>query len=161
VVDYAFVTHWRLEAPIEQVWEAISHSEDWPTWWRGVRRVELLEKGDADGLGELRRYTFRSALPYSLVFDARTVKVERPHALEAASSGELEGTGRWQLIDEGPVTDVRYVWNVRTTRAWMNVLAPLLRPAFNWNHDVVMRWGAEGLARHLGARLLSAPGPPA
>jgi hypothetical protein len=37
----------------------------------------------------------------------------------------------------------------------MNRLAPLARPVFGWNHDVVMRWGGEGLARRLGGRLLA------
>jgi hypothetical protein len=36
----------------------------------------------------------------------------------------------------------------------MNWLGPLARPAFAWNHDVVMHAGGEGLARRLGARLL-------
>ena len=36
----------------------------------------------------------------------------------------------------------------------MNRLAPVARPLFAWNHDVVMRRGAEGLARLLGAQLL-------
>jgi hypothetical protein len=38
----------------------------------------------------------------------------------------------------------------------MNLLAPLARPLFEHNHNVVMRWGGEGLARRLGARLLAA-----
>ena len=33
--------------------------------------------------------------------------------------------------------------------------APLLRPVFAWNHDIVMRQGGEGLARLLGARLVA------
>jgi hypothetical protein len=37
----------------------------------------------------------------------------------------------------------------------MNLLAPLARPVFAWNHDVVMRWGAEGLAKLLRAPLLA------
>ena len=40
----------------------------------------------------------------------------------------------------------------------MNLLAPLARPIFEWNHDVVMRRGAEGLARLLGARLVRVEG---
>ena len=36
----------------------------------------------------------------------------------------------------------------------MNRLAPVARPVFAWNHGVVMRQGAEGLARLLDARLL-------
>jgi hypothetical protein len=36
----------------------------------------------------------------------------------------------------------------------MNLLAPIARPLFKWNHDVVMHWGGEGLARRLGVRLV-------
>jgi len=35
----------------------------------------------------------------------------------------------------------------------MNYLAPIARPLFKWNHDVVMGWGSEGLARRLGVSL--------
>jgi hypothetical protein len=44
---------------------------------------------------------------------------------------------------------------VRTNKRWMTLIAPLARPAFEWNHDWVMRNGGEGLARLLGARLLA------
>ncbi|MGX7000533.1 hypothetical protein [Caballeronia sp. KNU42] len=44
-------------------------------------------------------------------------------------------------------TVVRYEWCVHTTRAWMNALAPLLRPVFQWHHDAVMREGGAALAR--------------
>jgi hypothetical protein len=37
----------------------------------------------------------------------------------------------------------------------MNIFGPLARPAFAWNHDIVMRQGGEGLASELGARLLA------
>jgi hypothetical protein len=32
MTDYHFVSTWRLQAPIEQVWEEIVHSERWPSW---------------------------------------------------------------------------------------------------------------------------------
>jgi hypothetical protein len=51
---------------------------------------------------------------------------------------------------------VTYDWNVRTTKRWMNVLAPVARPAFEYNHNVVMRRGGEGLAQRLGCRLIAA-----
>jgi hypothetical protein len=37
---------------------------------------------------------------------------------------------------------------------WMNVLAPVAKPVFAWNHDYVMRNGGVGLARLLGVPLL-------
>ncbi|TMG92875.1 MAG: hypothetical protein E6H73_10725 [Betaproteobacteria bacterium] len=67
----------------------------------------------------------------------------------------MSGTGRWQLAPEAETTRVRYDWTVVTTKPWMNVLAPLLQPAFRWNHNQVMSEGGRGLARHLGVNLLS------
>jgi hypothetical protein len=46
-------------------------------------------------------------------------------------------------------------WQVATSRAWMNALAPVLAPAFRWNHGAVMAAGARGLASHLGVELLA------
>jgi hypothetical protein len=34
----------------------------------------------------------------------------------------------------------------------MNLLAPIARPLFAWNHDVIMRQGEEGLSRYLRGR---------
>ena len=58
--------------------------------------------------------------------------------------GELEGTGRWRLHTENDETVVRYMWEVRTTRRRMNLLAPIARSAFEWNHDQGMRGGIAG-----------------
>jgi uncharacterized protein YndB with AHSA1/START domain len=154
--QYSFLTTWLLDAERERAWEAIHDSEAWPSWWRGVERVVVVEPGDTDGLGQLGRYTWRSKLPYELEFDMRTTRVERPLLLEGRASGELAGTGRWRLFEQDGVTAVTYEWNVATTRPWMNVLAPIARPIFEWNHDWVMGNGATGIAARLGCRLLAA-----
>lgn len=156
---YEFVTIWRVDAPVERVFDAISESEKWPEWWPGVERVEEIAPGNTgDGVGNLRRYTWKSKLPYRLTFDMRTTRVERPFLLEGVAEGELDGRGRWTLTSIPGGTEVRYDWTVQTTQRWMNLLAPVAKPVFRWNHDVVMGWGGEGLARRLGARLLSAGG---
>ena len=156
--EYRFLTAWCLEAPIEPIWDALRDSERWPQWWRGVERVVEIEPGAEDGTGQLARYTWRSRLPYELTFDMRSTRLERPHLLEGEASGELAGTGRWRLFDANGATAVLYEWDVSTTRRWMNLLAPIARPIFAWNHDHVMRNGGEGLARLLGARLVTASG---
>jgi len=155
VAEYTFLTTWCLDAPIEEVWDAIHDSERWPEWWKGVERVVELEPGDADGVGGVSRYTWKSRLPYRLEFDMRTTRVERPHLIEGVAEGDLDGSGRWRLYD-GRGTAVTYEWSVRTTEPWMNLLAPIARPLFAWNHDVVMRQGGEGLARRLSTRLVVA-----
>ena len=85
----------------------------------------------------------------------RTTRVEKPHLLEGNAEGELAGVGRWRLFERDGVTAALYEWNVHTTRAWMNLLAPLARPIFAVNHDYVMRNGGHGLAELLDAPLLA------
>jgi len=153
---YALTTHWHVAAPIDTVWDAIHEVEDWPRWWRYVRSVVELRKGDANGVGAIRRFTWTSRLPYALTFEMRASAVERPTFMEGIASGELSGHGRWYLAPEGATTRVRYEWTVGTTKPWMNLLAPLMAPAFRWNHGQVMAEGGRGLARHLGVALLSA-----
>ena len=76
------------------------------------------------------------------------------HLLEDHAEGELIGGGRWRLF-EGQGTACVYEWNVHTARGWMNRLAPVARPLFAWNHDIVMRQGAQGLSQLLNAPLLA------
>ncbi|HEY6230789.1 MAG TPA: SRPBCC family protein [Pyrinomonadaceae bacterium] len=153
MADYKFVTIWRFAAPQEQVWDLIFNSEQWPAWWRGVQRVETLRDGDANHVGARHRYTWKSKLPYRLIFEMETTRVEPPTLIEGRAIGELQGTGRWQLSNDGAITTVRYDWQVETTKAWMNLFAPIARPFFSWNHNVIMGWGGEGLARRLGVSL--------
>lgn len=150
--DYQLVTHWKLAAPLAAVWEELMHPEHWPTWWKGVRAVELLEAGDADGIGAYRRMTWRSALPYELTFHMRTTRIEPQRRIEGVADGELSGRGIWTLSAEGAHTAVRYDWCVEATKIWMRVLAPVAKPLFAWNHGVVMGWGERGLAQQLGGR---------
>jgi hypothetical protein len=156
VASYEFLTAWLLDAPIERVWEELFDVGAWPSWWRGVTEARELEPGDGDGLGKVFTISWRSFLPYDLTFVTTVTRVEKPYVMEGRAEGELTGTGRWRLFHSGGVTAVTYEWNVRTTKAWMNALAPLARPVFEWNHDYVMRQGGEGLRLRLD-RIMKPP----
>jgi uncharacterized protein YndB with AHSA1/START domain len=155
VAEYRFLTTWLLEAERDRVWDAIYESERWPEWWQGVEEAEKLEEGDESGVGQYGRYVWKAKLPYRVEFYIRTTRVEQPRLLEGDATGELAGVGRWRLFEQNGMTAAIYEWNVQTTRPWMNLLAPLARPAFKSNHDYVMRNGGLGLADLLGARLLA------
>ncbi len=153
--EYVFETTWRIDAPLADVWEEVFHSEKWPQWWKGVVQVERLKIGDERGIGAIRRFTFKSFLPYALSMNIRSTRIEHHRLIEGAISGELEGTGTWRLAEQDGVTEVSFEERVRTTKFWMRLLAPLARRAFRFNHHIVMRWGGESLAKRLGATLLS------
>ncbi len=157
MAEYSFLTTWLLDCSRERVWDAIHDQASWPSWWRGVEEAEEVSRPHHGGdVGTVSRMVWKSFLPYRVHFQVETTRVERPTVLEGLATGELEGTGRWRFYEQDGVTAVLYEWNVATTRAWMNALAPLLRPVFEWNHDWVMRRGGEGVAALLGCELLAA-----
>jgi len=148
--QFNLVTNWSLAAPLKRVWDELNHPDEWPQWWRAVKRVEMIAPGDASGVGATRRITWRTALPYEITFDMRATRIEPMSLLERRASGELDGVGRWTLTPTPAGTSVRYDWQVDLGKPWMQLLAPVLRPAFAWNHNKVMGWGYEGLCKRLG-----------
>jgi uncharacterized protein YndB with AHSA1/START domain len=152
---YSSLTTWCVDAPIERVWDVILASGRYPDWWKGVRKVTELEPGGEHGVGALWRLEWRSRLPYTLELDLRVTRSQPPYLLEAQAIGELEGVGLWRLFSSPLGTAILSSWDISTTRAWMNRMAPLARRAFAWNHDIVMRQGAHGLAKELDARLIA------
>jgi uncharacterized protein YndB with AHSA1/START domain len=147
---FDLVSEWTLAAPPARVWAEISAPDQWPQWWRAVRKVETIKAGDAQGIGAVRRFTWGTALPYTVTFDMEATRVERERILEGEARGELNGTGLWTITPAGAGTHVRYDWRVELTLAWQRALAPVLRPVFAWNHNVVMGWGEADIKKRLG-----------
>ena len=129
----------------------------WPDWWRGVEAVDELRAGDRRRVGSSYRVRWRApAVPYRVRFDFNVDAVDEPRSMRGHARGALEGEGTWRLFEDGGACAVTFDWEVRTTRAWMNALAPLARPAFADSHDRLMRRGGQDLARRMGVRLLAA-----
>jgi uncharacterized protein YndB with AHSA1/START domain len=146
---FELVSEWRFDTPVERIWAELITPEAWPQWWRAVKKVEAVSPGDSRGVGAVRRFTWGSALPYTLSFSTTATRIEPMTLIEGRAHGELDGFGRWTLRPEGQGTYVRYDWLVDVTKPWQVALAPLLRPAFAWNHNVVMGWGYEDLKTRL------------
>lgn len=142
---YNLVTIWHLPAPLPVVWQTLSRTWEWPEWWPYVERVEILDPGDCQGLGARHRHHWKTCLPYRLCFELQVIRIEPLVRVDTRVTGDLLGIGRCRLRGRGNTVVVRYDWRVRTTRNWMNRLAPMARPIFLWNHQRVMAAGEEAL----------------
>lgn len=148
--SFEFVTVWEIDASISRVWNVIENADDWPKWWRGVLENVEVKKGDDDGVGSVRRSTWKSLLPYSLTFESEILRVEEHRIIEIRAFGDLTGSGLWAFTELGPErTRVVYEWKVVTDKVWMKLLSPVARPFFKWNHDIIMGWGEQGLNKTL------------
>jgi uncharacterized protein YndB with AHSA1/START domain len=155
MAEYHLLTIWRIEAPLEKVYTAIENSLRWPDWWPSVRKVEQTAAGEADGIGNVRRYAWQGKLPYRVVFDVRATRIEEMVAIEGTAEGDLAGVGRWKFSRQGKLSVVHYEWHVRSERWWMNLVAPVARSIFIRNHAQIMEQGGKALARLLKAPLAS------
>lgn len=51
--EYAFTTHWRVEATMQEVMEILSDAPDLARWWPSVYlEVQELSPGDPSGVGK-------------------------------------------------------------------------------------------------------------
>jgi len=152
VASYTFVDDWQFEAPIGAVWNEIADPLDWPAWWPSMERVDELEPGYEAGIGAVRRYTVKGALPYRVSFDMRTTVVDPHRRIEGEAAGDVQGRGVWKVSANDKTTQLRYEWTVDVSKGWMVLLSPIMRPLFAWNHHFVMRRGLQGLTERLRSR---------
>jgi hypothetical protein len=153
VTQYHLASRWTFTAPVGAVWTELSRPELWPTWWKGVLAVRLLEQGDGSGMGAYRRITWRGLLLSSVTYNLRTVKVEPRALIESIADGQLTGVGRWQLMRAGAGTEVQHDWIVNVSVPGVPILGGLAGLMFKWNYRALMEAGRRGLEARVGVRL--------
>lgn len=158
---YRFVTHWRVEGSIEEVYHLINEPAGFVRWWPAVwLRVEVLDPGDSDGIGKVVRYLSKDWLPYLLRWTSRTVEKEFPNRIVLKATGDFEGEGIWSFRADGPNVDVEYNWTIEPQKPLLRYLSFLLRPVFTLNHRWAMARGEESLRLELARRHARISGQP-
>lgn len=140
---YRFETRWSFDATRDEVWAVIGNICGYPAIWSDFKRVQV-RVGDGRSVGSIIEAETRGKLPYSLNYALEVMESREPEHILLKSTGDLIGTGRWELkAAAAHATDVTYYWDVATTRPILNLVAPLARGFLARNHDQVM---ARGLA---------------
>lgn len=153
---YHFVTYLKFGAEPKRVWDGLIQVPEWPSWWKWLERVDVMDRGDADGLGAVFRQCIATPLFYKLTWQTEIVERVDPTFIQLDSSGDLQGVGQFRLRDaEQGETELSFIWLVETGKRWMNFLAPVGRPAFNYAHDRLMTDFGVGLAAAIGTDLLA------
>jgi hypothetical protein len=137
---YVFHTEWCLAAAPDEIYAVLRDVASYPRWWPQVRSVRQL----CETSGELR---CRSLLPYELVFVVSR-EIEDPDArvLSARQTGDIDGTSRWTVHDDGTAV---FDEDVVVRKSLVRLAGVLARPALRFNHDLMMRDGERGLHRYL------------
>jgi hypothetical protein len=148
---FRFEESWHIpEGTPQQVWDVLSDAELLPLWWSDVYKevVPLDGKGKAS-VGSRARARARGALPYELNFIIEAAELEPGRLVVVKTHGDFDGLWRAELSPVGTGTHVQLTWQVTVERPILKFLAPLLWPAFAWNHRWTTPRGEAGLRRFL------------
>jgi hypothetical protein len=149
---YRFVTRWRVQGRCEEVADVLEDVDALPKWWRSVyRSCHVIERGGEHGLGRVVEVTTKGFLPYQLRWTYRVTQVDYPHSSSLVASGDLDGEGHWQFMQDGDYVNVTYEWSVRANLPLIRRLHRVLSPLFAANHNWTMRDGLRGLRKQLTA----------
>lgn len=156
---FRFDESWSVpEATPEEVWWVLARGELLPQWWRGVYlEAERLDPGDEPRVGARVRAKARGFLPYRLNFIIEATELVPGRLVAVKTSGDFDGKWRAVLSPKNGGTHVDLTWQVTVERPVLRMLAPVLRPAFAWNHRWTTPRGERGLREFLAQRRGGAP----
>lgn len=143
LTHYVFRSVWSVPAPMSDVMPVLDDLESYPAWWPEMREVRPLG-------GRRFEVVARSFLPYELRFVSESeVPDLSSGVIDARLSGDMQGTVRWTVEEADGGCRMVYDQEVSTNKRLLNVLAPVARPGFKFNHSLMMRHGQAGLRTYL------------
>lgn len=152
--EYAFLTKWRVTAPVELIYDILKEGNDYKRWWPDVYLdSEYIASGDPHGIGDQVVLLTKGWLPYRLRWTATAEQRERPHTIAITATGDFNGRGVWNLQQIGTECDIKFDWRLRADKPLLRWLSPLFKPIFKWNHRWAMERGYERLQQEIARRL--------
>ncbi len=148
---FRFEESWELPgARAADVYDVLSRGELLPRWWKGVYlEAEKLTPGDAPKVGDRIRAKARGFLPYELNFIVEAVELEPSRKVVVKTIGDFDGLWSAALTQANSGVHVDLIWQVTVLRPILKLLAPLLKPAFAWNHRWTTPRGEQGLREYM------------
>ena len=145
---YRFLDHWVVPYPIERVYAAVGEPLAYPSWWGDVF-VSATGDSGPPAPGNKVAVVARGFLPYKLRFSLETTEVEEPTRIKSVLHGDFEGSGEWNLREEGGATIAELDWRPVVNKPLIKTLTPVLRPLFRSNHNWTMKRGQERILTYL------------
>jgi hypothetical protein len=150
---YEFRTVWRVAGTTAEVRDVLADGPSLTRWWPSVYLdVHALDEGGDGGVGSETALLTKGWLPYTLRWTLRIVEPITDSGYALTATGDLDGTGRWTFVQDGPEVVITYDWRVGASKPLLRRLTWLLRPAFSANHHWAMARGEESLHLELRRR---------
>ena len=142
--EYRFVDRWFVRASLDETYDVVGDTVDYPSWWGDVF---VSVEGD-DGPprpGRHVKIVSRGFLPYRLRWEAQIVEAEAPRRFSFTMTGDFVGGGSWTFDPADGGTHAIFDFRPRVEKPGVKQLSPILKPLFRWNHGWAMKRGERGV----------------
>ena len=151
--DYHFISQWRVEGTVEEVFEILINARERVRWWPEVfLDVQELEPGNEHGVGQVVRLHTKGRLPYTLWWQFRVTESRYPYGFTIEAWGDFVGRGIWTFAQEGRWVNISYDWKIRADKPLLRYLSFLFKSIFAANHRWAMAKGQERMRLELARR---------
>jgi uncharacterized protein YndB with AHSA1/START domain len=132
-----------LAASRDAVWQAITVTDDYRTWWPWLRRF------DGDGLAAGNEWTceVRPPVPYSVRFIITLDEVVAGERVASTIAGDIAGSALLTLNDDAPGCELRLTSELAPSNRFLRSIGALARPLVQFGHDWVITTGARQFER--------------
>lgn len=150
---YHFITHWRVQGTIQEVYDLLGDAPGLVRWWPSVYLdAKVVEPGDAHGIGRVIDLYTKGWLPYTLRWQFRVTELDAPRHIRLEAWGDFVGRGIWTLAQDGRWVNITYDWQISAEKPLLRTLSPLMKPIFSANHHWAMEKGEASLKLELARR---------
>lgn len=139
-----------FEVSADELWATIAEVDRYRVWWPWLRRLDAAELA----VGERWACVVQPPLPYSVAFTLTIEQVERPRSVVAAVAGDITGTARLDIAEDGAGCVARLRSELSPSHRALQVVARVASPVVRFGHDWVLDTGA----RQFTARAFVAAG---
>ena len=147
--QYCFDRSWKIDAPLELIWNELMHYEKWPSWCQGLKKIEPVAPFCRLEKGNNIRSTWKGVLPYRIAVDTVITDFTPYSFLAFTVGGDLYGDGLCRFLPGHDNTTLNFVWNVSPTKFWMKMSSPFARPVFIENHNHLLEHAVTGFTQML------------
>lgn len=129
---------WRFDVPRDELWDRINATEEYPDWWPWLRDFDAdagLERGSS------WRCAVSPPLPYVVRFVIGFDHVEVGRVVETTVTGDVDGSARLTLDDDGTGSRARLVSALRPANPLLRGFGAVARPLVEYGHDWILDEG--------------------
>lgn len=152
---FHFRSTWRVPAPLEVVWNTVGKVTEYPAWWEGIKRVELITGKELPiAVGTKAAYEVHSPL-YTLHYQTEVTQFTQGVYILATSTGDLQGTGKWTFTHNHEQTQAVFDWDVALQPPLLRAVSglPGAKSIMRYFHDRLMSDGEKGLQALIETKL--------